>query len=260
MNANLADILESDIEEFFKSNPDSLGLGPIEIQESQLRQDRGILDLLAYQSDTNTYFEIEIMRRQADEWHITHVLDYWANERKKKPYSNHIAVLITESCRGRYNNLLLTLASTMPLIVIELDILQKEGSDEYLVQCKPIYYPDAVKLNKHKTIIPQKTTSDILTSNTSMLLIAYILEQPDIVKTPFREICSKVNISLGAVGNIFRALEARGFIKVNDKNRELEKAEDLLEHFNHIVEVFPDRKVFIEENSDFKTEQFRKNT
>lgn len=62
INSNTVDILESDIEEFFRSNPECLGLGPIEIQDSQIKQNYGILDVLAYQSETNTYYVLNCIQ------------------------------------------------------------------------------------------------------------------------------------------------------------------------------------------------------
>jgi len=182
------------------------------------------------------------MRRQADEWHITHVLDYWATEKKDKPYSNHIGVLVAESCRGRYNNLLQTLPALLPLIVMELDILRSDGTDEFLIRCMPIYYPDSIELNKHKTVIPKKSSDDILTTKVSMLLISYIIDDANLVSFTMRDISSKTGISLGAVGNVMRALSERGFIDMHRNKRVVVNLDGLLAHFEHIKGVFPDRE------------------
>jgi hypothetical protein len=241
VTADSIELLEKDIESFFSESPEHLSLGPIKIQGSQIRHDFGTLDLLAYQSDTNTYFEIEIMLGEADNWHIVHVLDYWSNEKAKKPFSNHVGVLITESCRGRYNKLLHTLPDFLPLIVMELNITTVGDSESYYIECIPIYYPEHTKIGPRKKVTVKRTTKDILTSKTSLLLIAHLLSDHMLVTKSMREIADKTQISLGAVGNITQALTNRGYIRVKGNQRSLTNIKELKEHFVHIISVFPDR-------------------
>ncbi len=81
-----------------------------------------------------------------------------------------------------------------------------------------------------------------------MLLISKLIDDPELVAYSMRDIQEKIGISLGAVGNAFRALVGRGFVEVKNNKRSISNMEGLKEHFNNIKEVFPDRKKYIEEN------------
>jgi hypothetical protein len=61
-----------------------LGLGNVAIKAKELRHytgKGGRLDILAYNSALDTYYEIEIMLGECDADHGFRVLDYWARER-----------------------------------------------------------------------------------------------------------------------------------------------------------------------------------
>ena len=263
VTASEAGILESDIENFFIEKPEVLNLGDIEILDSQVLQDHGgILDILAFQSELNTYFEIEIMRGRTDHWNISHVLDYWAKEQRAKKFSYHVAVLITESCRRRFKELLSTLPLFMPLIVMEMRVFKVTDSKDHYLRCEPIYYPDNVNLGVEDRLYVESSSGNLLASKTSMLLIAHFLDNKSLISKTMREISTLTGISLGAVNRVIVLLAERNFVesKGNKTNiaRRLINISGLEDHFTQIIRAFPDRKDYIKQNSSINVEQLLK--
>ena len=98
---------EETIERLICDNPSVLELGNLEIIENQVsRLGDGILDVLAFDAEMNTYYEIEILRGGVDHRHLAHVLDYWATGIRKYTFSSHVPVLLAETLSGRYRVLL----------------------------------------------------------------------------------------------------------------------------------------------------------
>ena len=65
-----------------------------------------------------------------------------------------------------------------------------------------------------------------------------------------REISSSSGVSLGAVGNIVKALAEKNYIEQSGKRRKLSNDKELKEHFLQILRAFPDRASYIKENSE----------
>jgi hypothetical protein len=121
------------LQDWIVNNPEKLGLGEIEIVEKELIQYQnygGRLDILAHNSQTNTYFEIEVMLGECDSDHGFRTLDYWARERLKNPNSLHYAVLVAEDLQGRYKTLIETLPQFIPFIAIEIRTLLLEADND----------------------------------------------------------------------------------------------------------------------------------
>lgn len=110
------------LQDWLADAPSRLGLGSIRIVEQEQNQtSAGILDLLARDEGTDTYYSIEVQLGEVDASHSFRVFDYWARNRVKYPNDTHVAVLIAENVTGsRYNLALSALAETVPLIVIEM--------------------------------------------------------------------------------------------------------------------------------------------
>lgn len=260
-----AGILERDIENFFIDKPVALNLGEIEILDSQVLQEHGgILDILAFQPELNTYFEIEIMRGRTDHWHISHVLDYWAKQQRAKKFSYHVAVLITESCRRRFKELLSTLPLFIPLIVMEMRVFKINDSKDYYLRCEPIYYPDNVNLGVEDRLYVESSSGNLLASKTSMLLIAHFLNDKNLISKTMRDISTLTSISLGGVNKVIRILAERNFVESKGRapniRRKLTNLGELEDHFAQILRAFPDRKIYIKQSSSIDVEQLLKNS
>ncbi len=118
---------EAWLQKWLIEKPSRLGLGDIEIISHELRQYKnrgGRLDILAYRTDLDTYYEIELMLGECDSDHGFRALDYWARERLKKPNVRHVAVLVAEDLSGRYKTVVETLPQFLPFIGIELKVIK----------------------------------------------------------------------------------------------------------------------------------------
>ena len=104
---------------------DLLGLGDLDVKEVERRQPRaGRLDLLLFDPDTNTRYEVEIQLGATDESHIIRTLEYWDNERRRFPQYEHIAVIVAEEITGRFLNVINLFNQAIPLIAIQMSALQ----------------------------------------------------------------------------------------------------------------------------------------
>ncbi len=246
MTTQEAGISETDIEKLLCQHPEVLALGPLEIINSQIHQEHGgILDILAFQSDTNTYYEVEITRRTIDHWHLAHVLDYWAKELKSRHYSHHTAVLVAESVRGRFRNVLETLPEFIPLIIEELWVLEGDGTGGKQILCQPVYYPDSIYTDREGSLVRKSRTHNPLVSRTGLLLIHHFVHNPKLVSATYREIQKKTNVSLGAVSNIIGALQDRGLVRIEGRRRYLVDKETLERHLSDAFRALPERREFV---------------
>jgi hypothetical protein len=117
---------ETWLRDWIREKPTRLGLGNIAIKSIEVQHSTksgGRLDILAYQPDIDTYYEIELMLGDVNADHGFRCLDYWARERLMKPNAKHVAVLVAENLSGRYQTLIDTLSGFLPFIGIELRVL-----------------------------------------------------------------------------------------------------------------------------------------
>ncbi len=143
---------ESWLEKWILKKPSRLGLGEIKIQKNQrihYKDSGGRLDLLAYRSDLDTYYEIEIMLGECDSDHGFRTLDYWARERLARPNSRHFAVLVAEDLSGRYKTVIETLPQYLPFIGIELKALKLPYQDGVAtIYATIVAQPDDLVINQ----------------------------------------------------------------------------------------------------------------
>lgn len=102
-----------------------LGLGELDVKDVERRQPRaGRLDLLLFDPETSTRYEVEIQLGATDESHIIRTLEYWDNERRRFPQYEHVAVIVAEEITGRFLNVINLFNQAIPLIAIQLSALQ----------------------------------------------------------------------------------------------------------------------------------------
>jgi hypothetical protein len=102
-----------------------LGLGDLDVKELERRQPRaGRLDLLLFDPEFNTRYEVEIQLGATDESHIIRTLEYWDNERRRFPQYEHVAVIVAEEVTGRFLNVINLFNQAIPLIAIQLSALR----------------------------------------------------------------------------------------------------------------------------------------
>lgn len=223
-------ISENDLEQYIINNPSILSLGDISIINSQLKQEYGILDILAYDSISNIYYEIEIMLGDADSRHITHILEYWSIERCDKPFSTHIAVLISESIRGRYQKLLSILPDFLPLICSEINLYK--SNEQLIINCQPIYYPNKL----YKKHIKSKKRVNIRVSDLFISFIDKIMLDPSLLKKNRRTLAKETNTSLGSSTNFIQNLKYMDYIDDDYNLININKLQDYIEHLHQVFD------------------------
>ncbi|MGI8574539.1 MAG: hypothetical protein ACR2MA_04185 [Egibacteraceae bacterium] len=120
------------LQDWLAADPSRLGLGDVSIiDQEQIQTSGGLLDLLALDPGSDTYYSIEVQLGEIDGSHSFRVFDYWARNRARIPGKTHVAVLMAENASGRFRPALEALAETVPLIVIELHCWR--GQDEALL-------------------------------------------------------------------------------------------------------------------------------
>ncbi|PSJ23907.1 hypothetical protein B7P34_36250, partial [Streptosporangium nondiastaticum] len=101
-----------------------LGISDLDVKDVERRQPgAGRLDLLLFDPDTNTRYEVEIQLGPTDESHIIRTLEYWDNERRRFPQYDHVAVIVAEEITGRFLNVISLFNQSIPLIAIQMSAL-----------------------------------------------------------------------------------------------------------------------------------------
>jgi hypothetical protein len=112
------------LQDIIAADPSILGLGDLELIDSERIQERaGRLDLLLSDGDATRY-EVELMLGACDASHLVRCIEYWDNERRKYPGYDHIAVLVAEDITSRFLNVISLMAGNIPMIAIQMSAIQ----------------------------------------------------------------------------------------------------------------------------------------
>lgn len=122
------------LKDIILQNPSIISLGELHfLNKEEIQVSGGRLDILLKDpEDNNTMYEVEVMLGETDPSHIIRTIEYWDNERRKYPQRQHFAVLVAESFDRRYFNVVQILSLNIPLIAIQVDLLET-GKDEYVL-------------------------------------------------------------------------------------------------------------------------------
>ena len=103
------------------NNPSLFGLEDLQVKESERSQPNGgRLDLLLFNSETDTRHEVGLQLGTTDESHLIRTIEYWDIERKRYPQYEHIAVIVAKNVTGRFLNVIGLFNQEIPLIAIQL--------------------------------------------------------------------------------------------------------------------------------------------
>jgi hypothetical protein len=110
-------------------DPSLLGLGDVHlIQRERIQPSGGRIDLLMYDHEAETRYEIEIMLGATNESHIIRTIEYWDIERQRYPTLDHRAVIVAEDITSRFFNIVRLLNRAVPLLAIRLSAFQIDDS------------------------------------------------------------------------------------------------------------------------------------
>ena len=116
-------------------DPEILGLGDIQyVGRERIHSDGGKLDLLFESADMETRYVVEVQCGECDPSHIFRLINYWNNERKKRPSKKYCAVLVAEKIiDSRYGNLLHLFDPKIQIKAIQLNIGQIKDEDTIIM-------------------------------------------------------------------------------------------------------------------------------
>lgn len=98
------------------------------VSKERKQSSGGRLDFLMKSSDDDSMYEIEIMLGDTDPSHIIRCIEYWDIEKRRFPQRQHFAVLIAESFNRRYFNIIQLLSLNIPMIAVQLDVIESENN------------------------------------------------------------------------------------------------------------------------------------
>ena len=120
---------ESWLQERILEDPSLLGLGDLDVRDSERRQPgAGRLDLLLSDPESDTRYEVELQLGATDESHIIRTIEYWDVERKRCPQYQHLAVIVAEDVTSRFLNVIGLFNQAIPLIAIQINAVGVNGA------------------------------------------------------------------------------------------------------------------------------------
>ena len=119
------DLTEKWLQEKIQADPGLLGLGEVDVKDVERSQPHaGRLDLLLYDAESNTRYEVEVQLGATDESHIIRTIEYWDIERRRYPQYDHVAVIIAEEITARFFNVISLFNGFIPLIAIQVNAIE----------------------------------------------------------------------------------------------------------------------------------------
>lgn len=113
------------LHEQIKEDPSLLGLGDLDVRDSERTQPTGgRLDLLLVDPNSLTRYEVELQLGAMDESHLIRTIEYWDVERRRYPQYEHVAVIAAEDVTTRFLNVIHLLHRSVPLIAVQLQLIE----------------------------------------------------------------------------------------------------------------------------------------
>lgn len=131
------ELTEKWVQRLLVADPSLLGLGDVNFKDAERRQPHaGRLDLLLFDSETNTRYEVELQLGATDESHIIRTIEYWDTERRRYPQYDHVGVIVAEEITARFFNVISLFNGFIPLIAIQMSAIQVADNEVTLVFTK----------------------------------------------------------------------------------------------------------------------------
>jgi hypothetical protein len=109
--------------------PAILGLGEVDVKDIERTQPRaGRLDLLLYDAEATTRYELELQLGPTDESHIIRTIEYWDIERRRYPQYDHVGVIVAEEITARFFNVISLFNGFIPLVAIQVSAIEVSGA------------------------------------------------------------------------------------------------------------------------------------
>lgn len=119
------------------ADPGLLGFGDVEVKDvERVQAHGGRLDLLLYDAETTTRYEVELQLGATDESHIIRTIEYWDTERRRYPQYDHVAVIIAEEITARFFNVISLFNGFIPIVAIQMSAIKLDEASVTLVFTK----------------------------------------------------------------------------------------------------------------------------
>jgi hypothetical protein len=116
---------EAWLQQRIATEPGLLGLGELDVKDQERPQPgAGRLDMLLFDAETNTRYEVELQLGSTNESHIIRTIEYWDIERRRYPQYEHVAVIVAEQITGRFLNVISLFNGSIPLIAVQLNAIE----------------------------------------------------------------------------------------------------------------------------------------
>jgi hypothetical protein len=110
-------------------DPTILGLGDLDVKDLERQQPHaGRLDMLLFDADTNTRYEVEVQLGATDESHIIRTIEYWDLERKRYPQYDHVGVIVAEEITARFFNVISLFNGFIPIVAVQVQAIEMNGA------------------------------------------------------------------------------------------------------------------------------------
>lgn len=117
------------VQQLLSEDPTLLGLGEVEVKDTERMQPRaGRLDMLMFDAETNTRYEVELQLGATDESHIVRTVEYWDIERRRYPQYDHVGVIVAEAITSRFFNVVSLFNGFIPLTAIQMRAIEVNGA------------------------------------------------------------------------------------------------------------------------------------
>ncbi len=117
------------VQRLLADDPSLLGLGDLEVRDVERSHPRaGRLDMLLYDPETTTRYEVELQLGATDESHIIRTIEYWDIERRRYPQYDHVGVIVAEEITARFFNVIGLFNGFIPLIAVQMSAIEVAGA------------------------------------------------------------------------------------------------------------------------------------
>lgn len=112
------------VQTLIEEDPELLGFGEVVVKDvERIQAHGGRLDLLLYDSETSTRYEVELQLGATDESHIIRTIEYWDTERRRYPQYDHVAVIVAEEITARFFNVISLFNGFIPMVAIQMSAI-----------------------------------------------------------------------------------------------------------------------------------------
>lgn len=123
------ELTEKWLQSVIADDPTVLGLGEVDVKDLERSQPRaGRLDMLLFDPETNTRYEVELQLGPTDESHIIRTIEYWDIERRRFPQYEHVGVIVAEEITTRFFNVISHFSGFIPIVAIQVNAIEVAGA------------------------------------------------------------------------------------------------------------------------------------